>query len=111
MRITFELESTDIERFQGAFDRARHLASHVSEVDIVDAAKQALDAIMLELIARRMRHVLDAYRQFCAFRHALGSSTHDDPERMLKVCKLAQQRSHLDEALTARRERFDARVG
>ncbi|MBL0164867.1 MAG: DUF1232 domain-containing protein [Xanthomonadales bacterium] len=176
MRITFELESADIERFQGAFERARKLAVDADEVDIIDAAKQALDAIctdrlpsyvrkrlvhvqrlillledeewnltgperleamaalvyfgdpddlipdhlevigliddaiMLEFIARRMRHVLDAFRQFCAFRNALGSRTDDDSERRMRARKLAQQRSHLVEELNVRRERLDARV-
>ncbi len=173
MRITFELESADLERFQSAFVRARHLASQAEEVDILDAAKQALDAIcidqvpayvrkrlvhvqrlvvlledeewnlpgpercealaalvyfgdpddlvpdhlevigliddaiMLELIARRMRHVLDAYAQFCSFRNALGSTECVDAERLARAHKLAQQRLQLVEELRVRRERVE----
>lgn len=176
MRITFELESADIERFQGAFERSRQLVSSAEEVDIIDAAKQALDAIcidrlpgyvrnrlvhvqrlivlledeewnlsgsersevlaalvyfsdpddlipdhlevigliddaiMLEFIARRMRHVLAVYRQFCTFRNALGSTVRDDSERIARARTLAQQRLCLIEVLNARRERVDARI-
>ena len=61
MRITFELESADIEHFQGAFDRARRLACDADEVDIVDAAKQALDSLCIATIPgyvrKRLVHV------------------------------------------------------
>ena len=173
MRITFELESADLERFQSAFARARHLASHAEEVDILDAAKQALDAIcidqvpayvrkrlvhvqrlvvlleddewnlpgpdrsealaalvyfgdpddlipdhlevigliddaiMLELIARRMRHVLDAYQQFCSFRTTLGATQCGDAERLARAHKLAQQRLQLVEELKIHRARVE----
>ena len=173
MRITFELESADLERFQSAFARARHLAANAEEVDILDAAKQALDAIcidqvpgyvrkrlvhvqrlvvllednewnlpgrercealaalvyfsdpddlipdhlevigliddaiMLELIARRMRHVLDAYHQFCSFRNALGSASCVAAERLARAHTLAQQRLHLVEELKLRRARVE----
>ena len=176
MRITFELESADIERFHGAFERARHLVSGADEVDIIDAAKQALDAIcidrlpgyvrkrlvhvqrlvvllededwnlpgpersealaalvyfsdpddlipdhlevigliddaiMLEFIARRMRHVLAVYRQFCTFRSALGASAHNDSDRIARARMLAQERLSLIEVLNTRRERLDARI-
>lgn len=174
MRITFELESADIERFQGAFERARHLVSSAEEIDIIDAAKQALDAIcidqipgyvrkrlvhvqrlimlledeewnlrgpersealaalvyfgdpddlipdhlevigliddaiMLEFIARRMRHVLAVYRQFCTFRNALDSAERNDSERIARAHTLAHQRSLLVGELNARRERLGA---
>ena len=176
MRITFELESSDLERFDSAFDRARRLAADADEIDIVDAAKQALDAIcidripayvrkrlvhvqrlllmleddewslpmpdradalaalayfgdpddlipdhievigliddaiMLEFIARRMRHVLAVYRQFCTFRSALGASAHNDSDRIARAHVLAQERLSLIEVLNTRRERLDARI-
>lgn len=48
------------------------------------------DVIMIELLTREMRHVIDAYADFCIFRDA---STGDDSER-----------------LVARRERLHARM-
>lgn len=172
MRITFELESADIEHFQGAFDSARRLAADADEVDVIDAAKHALDtlcassvpsyvrkrlvhvqrlilmlededwnlrdpersdalaalayfgdpddlipdqlaviglvddAIMLELLARRMRYVLLAYRQFCEYRNAqAGTSAGHAAERSERAGMLARRRAELMEALKARRKR------
>lgn len=176
MRITFELESADIEYFQNAFERFRRLATEVEEVDIIDAAKQALDslciaripnyvrkrlvhvqrlillledadwslsapertealaalayfgdpddlipdhieiigliddAIMLELLARRMRHVLQAYRKFCAFRESLGDASGADGERVERARVLAACRAQLMDELQSRRERVDSRI-
>ena len=173
MRITFELESTDIEHFQSAFDNARQLVADIEEVDVIDSAKHALDtlciasipgyvrkrlvhvqrlilmleddqwnlrgpersealaalayfgdpddlipdqieviglvddAIMLELLARRMRHVLLAYRQFCNYR-----STHAGlpAGRSEKAGMLARFRSELMDDLRIRRERQQSGV-
>ena len=176
MRITLELESADLERFQSAFDRARRLAADADEVDIVDAAKHALDAvcidkvpayvrkrlvhvqrlimlledddwslpapdrndalaalayfgdpddlipdhievigmvddaIMLEMIARRMRHVLLAYRQFCSFRKSMAVSPSADATRLSVARELAEYRARLLDELNSRRERVGARV-
>jgi len=43
MRITFELEPDDIERFHAALARARRSTDCADEVEIIDAAKYALD--------------------------------------------------------------------
>ena len=176
MRITFELETSDLERFYNAFDRARRLAAETDEIDIVDAAKQALDAIcidrvpayvrkrlvhvqrlilmledeewslpmpnrsdalaalayfgdpddlipdhievigliddaiMLELIARRMRHVLQAYRQFCVFRKSLAVKSEDMETRRSRAVAVADSRAKLVEELVTRRERVVARI-
>jgi uncharacterized membrane protein YkvA (DUF1232 family) len=176
MRITFELESADLERFHSAFDRARRLAAEAEEIDIVDAAKQALDAIcldripvyvrkrlvhvqrlilmiedsdwnmpmpdrsealaalayfsdpddlipdhieviglmddaiMLELLARRMRHALHAYRQFCVFRKSLAPADEGESGRTETARELARYRALLVEELKSRRERVDAHV-
>ena len=45
MKITFELEQTDIDRFQQALARARQLVQSMDECDIVAAAKQSLDTL------------------------------------------------------------------
>lgn len=177
MRITFELESDDIEYFQNAFDRFRRLATEADEIDILDAAKQTLDslciasipnyvrkrlvhvqrlillledaewslsapertealaalayfgdpddlipdnievigliddAIMLELLARRMRHVLQAYRKFCAFRESLGDpASQSEDWRVPRARALARRRAELMIELQNRRERVDSRI-
>lgn len=176
MRITFELESTDIEHFQSAFDRARRLALETDEIDVLDAAKHALDslciatipgyvrkrlvhvqrlilllededwnlpvpertdalaalayfgdpddlipdhievigliddAIMLELLARRMRHVLQSYRRFCAYRKSLGSACGDRQQRSARARALAERRKTLMAELRTRRERVGTRA-
>ena len=43
MRITFELEPDDVARFHAALARARQLTQCADEVDVIDAAKYALD--------------------------------------------------------------------
>ncbi|MBN8482410.1 MAG: DUF1232 domain-containing protein [Xanthomonadales bacterium] len=174
MRITFELDSGDLERFQHAFERARRLAANADEIDIVDAAKQALDAlsmdgvpsyvrrrlvhvqrlllmfeddewalpdperadalavlayfsdpddlipdhiagigliddaVMLELLARRMRHVLDAWERFRVFRDGLASESDEAAARLERSRRLAAERSAIFGALRARRRRCAA---
>jgi uncharacterized membrane protein YkvA (DUF1232 family) len=176
MRITFELESEDIEYFQNAFERFRRLAAEVDEIDIIDAAKQTLDslciaripnyvrkrlvhvqrlillledadwslsapertdalaalayfgdpddlipdnieiigliddAIMLELLARRMRHVLQAYQTFCAFRESLGHTSQSDDWHVPRAKALALRRAELMVELQSRRERVGSRI-
>ncbi len=177
MRITFELESSDLERFTAAYDRARHLAVEADEIDILDAAKQALDAlcisnipayvrqrlvhvqrvilmledddwclpvperidalavlayfsdpedlipdhleviglfddaVMLELLARRMRRVLETWQRFCAFRAALPEVVGADGEaRSQRAQVLAAERANLIETLHLRRRRLAART-
>lgn len=177
MRITIELESSDLERFTAAFDRARHLAVEADEIDILDAAKQALDvlcissipayvrqrlvhvqrvilmledddwclpvpertdalavlayfsdpedlipdhleviglfddAVMLELLARRMRRVLDTWQRFCAFRTALPDVADADGDARNQGARLlAGERARLVEILHLRRKRLAART-
>lgn len=43
MRITFELEDADIERFHAALARARRASASADEVDVIESAKYALD--------------------------------------------------------------------
>lgn len=45
MRITIELEPSDIDRFMQALARSRRVAQEADEADILDAAKQALDSL------------------------------------------------------------------
>lgn len=176
MRITFELDSGDLKRFHDAFERARRLAQGADEIDIVDAAKQALDAlsldgvptyvrqrlvhvqrlllmfeddewalpepergdalavlayfsdpddlipdhmagigllddaVMLELLARRMRHVLEAWERFRAFRDGLGTGE-AAPERVERSRRIGEERMRILAAMRARRRRSAAIAG
>lgn len=177
MRITFELDTGDLKRFHDAFERARQLAAAADEIDIIDAAKQALDAlsvdsvptyvrqrlvhvqrllvmfedeewalpaperddalavlayfsdpddlipdhmagigllddaVMLELLARRMRHVLDAYAQFRAYRDGLAAGSGDARARIERSRAISACRSTIIAGLQARRRRTAAIAG
>lgn len=66
MKISFELEPDDIERFQEAMDRAE----------------------------RRIRHVIGAYDEFCAARSVLPDAT-DSDRRIAQARQLARRRDQL----------------
>ena len=170
MRITFELEPSDIARFHEALERAERLARTMDECDIVETAKEALnalpiggapgyvrqrlvavqrlilmledeewalpvdermqvlrtlvyfadpedmipddveviglldDAIMLELLLRRIKHVMQAYEDFCAFRGQLDAPA-DATHRIANGRVLARKR----DALRLRMRRRHAR--
>ncbi len=174
MRITFELESADIERFRAAFARSREVAGNAEEIDVLDAARHALDtlcvdavpsyvrkrlvhvqrlivmleddawslpdpdraevlaalayfadpedlipdhlevigllddAVMLELLARRMRHVLEGYARFCAFRSTLGAPPPDPEGRSRHARALLEERNARVTGVQARRRRIAA---
>jgi Protein of unknown function (DUF1232) len=169
MRITIELEPGDVKRFLKTLARSRVLAREAEESDILAAAKQALntlligsapeyvrkrmigvqrlimmleddawglplperedvlealvyfsdpedlipddveviglldDAIVVELLLRRQRHVLQAYHDFCEYRCALTEAAPD--ARLANAGKLARRR----EMLLARMRRRGAR--
>jgi len=175
MRITFELEPDDVERFHAARARARQLTQCADEVDVIDAAKYALDhmcagaapayvrkrlvevqrlilmledeawalsepersdvietlayfsdpddlipddvevigllddAIMLELLLRRLRRVLNAYADFCAYRTTLAAMPGDAEQRRLHARCLAERRSELHVRMRRRRTRVAKR--
>lgn len=161
MRIVLEFDSADIERFTAAFKRVRSATRSIDEVEVIDAAKYALDhletsnaptyvrkrlvevqrlivmledacwaladpersdvvetlayfgdpddlipdhievvgllddAIVLELLLRRLRKVRRAYADFCAFRAALGSDA-DKPSLSHRYAReLAERRAAL----------------
>lgn len=168
MRVTFELEPCDIERFHEARVRARDMARCAEEADIVAAAKQALDAlaiggapgyvrkrvvqvqrlilmledeawalpkaerddvvetlvyfsdpedmipddvsvigllddaILLELLLKRMRHVCQAYDDFCAHRSLLRAA---GGERIDQARALAKRRAVLQQRMRRRSRR------
>ena len=171
MRITFELEEADIERFHAALARARRQTQCADEVDVIDATKYALDhlsastapayvrkrlvevqrlilmledeawalsdpersdvvetlayfsdpddlipdeievvgllddAIMLELLLRRLRVVLNAYADFCAYRTTLAAMPGDAQARRLHARCLAERRAKLQTRMRRRRTR------
>jgi uncharacterized membrane protein YkvA (DUF1232 family) len=171
MRITFELEPADIERFQAALSRSRHATRCADEVDVIDAAKYALDhlsastapayvrrrlvevqrlilmledeawaltdpersevvetlayfsdpddlipddievigllddAIMLELLLRRLHHVRKAYADFCTFRAALDSGSGGAEARRSQARDLALLRAELHQRMRRTRKR------
>jgi uncharacterized membrane protein YkvA (DUF1232 family) len=172
MRITLELEPADIERFLAALARSHRLALAVDEIDVLAAAKHALDslpigsapayvrkrivvvqrlilmleddawalpvperirlletlvyfsdpedlipddievigllddAIVLELLLRRQRHVLQAYADFCDYRRTLGPQAASAEIHHACAQKLARRR----EVLLARMRRRGERV-
>jgi uncharacterized membrane protein YkvA (DUF1232 family) len=53
------------------------------------------DAILLELLLQRMRHVRKAYAQFCAFRSALASDQRDVEARRAHARDLAALRTQV----------------
>jgi uncharacterized membrane protein YkvA (DUF1232 family) len=169
MRITFELEPADIERFHAALARARRMTRCADEVDVIDAAKYSLDhlatstapsyvrrrlvevqrlilmledeawalsepersevietlayfsdpddmipdhvevigllddAIMLELLLRRLRPVLRAYADFCVYRSTLASMSGDAEARRQHARSLAERRAKLHARMRRRR--------
>ena len=170
MRITFELEPADIERFQAALSRARRATRCADEVDVIDATKYTLDhlsnsapayvrkrlvevqrlilmledeawalsdpersdvvetlayfsdpddlipddievvgllddAIMLELLLRRMRRVLSAYAEFCAYRTTLAAMPGDAEARRMHARCLAEKRVKLHARMRRKRVR------
>jgi len=175
MRITLELEPADIDRFLCALERSHQLARDAEEIDVIAAAKQALntlpignapsyvrkrigavqrlilmledeawalpqpergqvletlvyfsdpedlipdeidviglldDAIVLELLLRRHRHVLQAYTDFCQFR---GSLVDTGPEaHHVNAARLARKRGMLLSRMRRRGARETAIAG
>jgi uncharacterized membrane protein YkvA (DUF1232 family) len=170
MRITFELEPDDIARFHAALERAERLAHTMDECDVVDTAKEALnalpiggapsyvrqrlvavqrmilmlededwalpaaerlevlrtlvyfadpedmipdhveviglldDAIMLELLLRRLKHVMQAYDDFCSFR-ATFADAGDPAARHARGVALARKRDALRVRMRRRLEK------
>ena len=172
MRITFELEPADIARFHEALARAERLARTMDECDIVETAKEALnalpigsapsyvrqrlvsvqrmilmlededwalpgdergevlrtlvyfadpedmipdhveviglldDAIMLELLLRRLKHVMQAYDDFCAYRSDYASAV-DAAARHARGAALARKRDALRVRMRRRLEKVE----
>jgi uncharacterized membrane protein YkvA (DUF1232 family) len=63
------------------------------------------DAIMLELLLRRLRSVLGAYADFCAYRNTLTAMHVDSDRRHAHARQLAAQRIKLQARMRRRRLR------
>ncbi|MEO8010299.1 MAG: YkvA family protein, partial [Dokdonella sp.] len=68
------------------------------------------DAVMLELLARRLRHVLDAYAAFCSYRSTLGSPVVENGARLRRSKSLAEHRHGLVVAMQNRTQRRRSRL-
>jgi len=98
MRITIELEQSDVRRFLRSSRRSRRLARTMDEIDVIQAAKHTLDDL---------RHVFVAYDDYCAYR-AKKASSHDSPRgRTRYAARLARRR----DALRARMRRQSIKSG
>lgn len=73
--------------------------------DDVDVIGLLDDAIMLELLLRRLRHVRKAYADFCALRAALDSGSGDAEARRSQARDLAQLRAGLHQRMRRARNR------
>ncbi len=174
MRITLDLDPADLQRFDAALARVRRASACADEIDVIEAAKHALDqlcatatpgfvrkrlvevqrlilmledegwaltgrerddvlavlvyfsdpddlvpdhvevlgllddAIMLELLLRRLRHVLSAYAAFCEARSRLGQAAPDEGARVQHAVELARHRAELQARMRRQRQRAGA---
>ncbi len=165
MRVVLDFEAEDIERLRLVLARSRQTVRSADELDLVDAAKYALDtlnlggapgyvrkrvvkvqglvamledetwalpdpergeiletlvyfsdpedlisdhveiigllddAILLEFLLQRMRHVRRAYEEFCAFRAELAATTPGTADRSRFARDLALRRTQLQERM------------
>lgn len=168
MRVTIDLDASDLLRFRHALARAARLARDADEPDLIAAAKHALDhlplatapgyvrkrigevqrliamledeawalggherievlrtlvyfsdpedlipddipgiglvddAIMLELLLRRQRHMIAAWADFCRYRTSLGAVPDERAARIEHAGRLARRRTRLLERMRER---------
>jgi uncharacterized membrane protein YkvA (DUF1232 family) len=68
------------------------------------------DAIMIELVARELKHELEAYRDFCAFRERNPSAKPRSPDAT-RDAWLEERRKELQSRMRRRRKRNHAAAG
>jgi hypothetical protein len=66
MRVTIELEPDDIARLEAALARARRLASTMDEVDVMAAAREALDQLPLHVAPSYVRRQFEGAKRLVA---------------------------------------------
>ncbi|MFI4969485.1 MAG: YkvA family protein [Lysobacterales bacterium] len=75
------------------------IPDHIEVVGLLD------DAIMLELLLRRLRHVRKAYADFREFRDGLGVTAGDAESRCQRARQLADRRAALHARMRRQRKR------
>jgi uncharacterized membrane protein YkvA (DUF1232 family) len=69
------------------------------------------DAIMVELVVRELRHEIEAYRDFCAYRVARDASAHRSMDPVTREEWLTARRKALQSRMRNRRKRERERRG
>lgn len=63
------------------------------------------DAIMIELACRELKHEIEAYQDFCAYRQKYDTSFHFRRDAAVRARKLKERQEQLRERAARRRER------
>jgi uncharacterized membrane protein YkvA (DUF1232 family) len=113
-----ELESmlqmlADVEWRLPAADRERILAAFVYFGDPEDILPDDIpvigyldDVIILELVARELQHVREAYEDYCRFRDEFDSEHDDDMDPAVRRDRLDRRRQQLHQRMRRRTARF-----
>jgi uncharacterized membrane protein YkvA (DUF1232 family) len=113
-----ELESmlqmlADVEWRLPAADRERILAALVYFGDPEDILPDDIpvigyldDVIILELVARELQHVREAYEDYCRFRDEFDSDHDDDIDPAVRRDRLDRRRQQLHQRMRRRTARF-----
>jgi uncharacterized membrane protein YkvA (DUF1232 family) len=72
------------------------IPDHIGGIGLLD------DVIVLELLLRRERHLLEAYQDFCRFRAAKGPPPADRDGRIAHAAAIARRRQQLRERMRRR---------
>jgi uncharacterized membrane protein YkvA (DUF1232 family) len=100
-----QLEREDVLRTLVYFsDPEDMIPDDISVIGLLD------DAIMLELLLRRQRHILRAYSDFQAARAALGPRAREREARLRQARDLSRVRERLHARMRRRHEREQARA-
>lgn len=93
-------------------DRKRVMAALVYFADPADVIPDSVpvlgyldDAIMIELCVRELKHEMDAYEDFCDYRHNEASRRGEDPATVGRAAWLESRRDELHNRMHNRRER------
>ena len=63
------------------------------------------DAIMVELVLKEMKHVVEAYNDFCRFRDELSGRMRLGLDRFTRKKKIAEKRRSLHDRMQRRRQK------
>lgn len=72
------------------------IPDHIGGIGLLD------DVIVIEMLLRRERHLIAAYRDFCAFRAARGAMPQERNARIAHAAVLARRREQLRERMHRR---------